>query len=357
MALIATATEKFIMAYSTGSFQKPKANSFSATTFMPKYYSHLLTLAHMYRSNKKVLSGYLNQLFRKLRAPHAAALAAQNPTSIRAAVPLSFVSQQYAARTMSDAPASASTTVSSTPPSSIPSGSSHRQPVVASHLQSTLASVINNKKLTDEEKANILRHLITAGQHDDGPTTSTSAAHTYGGLLTEVNGGDSDSEVEARRAGAIPSARVREKMAAEAWGDEEDDSAESEEEGEGGETGEGEAESEAEEHEVEEHEAEEHEAEEVEEAAAEAEGLGHGQGGDSDGDNGQAEGDDSDAIVVDDSEPTKRVRNFFPTPGDHSGPELDSDDSDGEGASGAVRRDHAVLADGDLTMASVASIE
>jgi hypothetical protein len=118
--------------------------------------------------------------------------------------------------------------------------------------------IISNNKLTADEKANLLRLISNANQHDDGSTTSMGAARAYDGLLTEVAAGSSDSEVEARRAGVILSARVCTKMVAEVWEndadkseaeakgdgedvDEEDEEDKAEGEGEGEAEGEGNA--------------------------------------------------------------------------------------------------------------------
>ncbi|KAB5588278.1 Melanoma-associated antigen E1 [Ceratobasidium theobromae] len=206
LALSATAVEKMLIAYSTGSYQKSSLSLFLAKTFTLKYYSHLITLSHMYRSNKNVLMNYLNQLTGSLHALHVAASGVPNhiQAPICASVPLLFISQQYATQSLSQI------SVSSLAPPSLSGALGNQQPA-SNNLESALISVVTNTQLR--------------------------ATQTYSQLLAEVTGRNLDSEVEAQRAGAIPSARAHAKMAARVWESEEGDDNKGDAEGEEGKEG------------------------------------------------------------------------------------------------------------------------
>ncbi|EUC58875.1 hypothetical protein RSOL_283430, partial [Rhizoctonia solani AG-3 Rhs1AP] len=184
-----------------------------------------------------------------------------------------------------------------------------------------------------EPEGEVAQYDVRNAEDNDSQTNSTRTVQQYEALLAGVNADSDDSEVKARRAGALPDTNSSSKAAVKVWMSESDEEA-TKDEGEG----EGEAEPEVED---DGRDGDDSEAEESGGMVSTAENEGEA---DEEYNGGVGESDV-------DLAPTKpRHHRFFDADGGLSSPagsESNGEaDSDGEGASGAV----ATQVDGDQTM-------
>ncbi|QRV84441.1 hypothetical protein RhiJN_12457 [Ceratobasidium sp. AG-Ba] len=326
LALIVTATERMLYVVAAGqnaavTHHKKPSNAFTYETFGHRFHSHLLTLAQIHRTPEAgpKLRAYLTEVHKRLRGVRPSP-AAQGPT-VKLAIPIAAL-QNYATGPETRTVAQVST------------GSSSSRAAQATPALNP-SSVIQNDALTPQQKLDILSVLYSVSEHDHHSANSVSSARQYAGLLTEVNADSDDSEVEARRAGALPDTRNDVRPATMAWAtDSESDAipeayqagSKSVDESEGDGDGEG---------------------------TSAAEGRNKGATNEAHILSSSDEGDDSDAPLA----PTSKARElkFFKPDGGLSSPyNSDEDDgSDGEGTSGVVVRQ----VDGDVSMVDAESDE
>ncbi|EUC61191.1 hypothetical protein RSOL_387010, partial [Rhizoctonia solani AG-3 Rhs1AP] len=241
---------------------------------------------------------------------------------------------------------------------------STRRPKVRTRSASSfdLGAILKDPTLTSSQKVKWLNKIYETAEDDGSQTNSARTIQQYEGLLAGVNADSDDSEVEARRAGALPGTDSSPKAVIKVWMSESDEEViEHEGEGEGEDEGEGEAEPDVEDDgrggdDSERDDEDKGEAEIVDEGDTEAEGsTGAASTTENEGeaneeyDGGMGESD------VDHAATKPRQRRFFHADGSLSSPagsESDGEaDSDGEGASGAV----ATQVDADQTMMTAAA--
>ncbi|KAF8597205.1 hypothetical protein BDV93DRAFT_513521 [Ceratobasidium sp. AG-I] len=343
LALAVTATEKMLSVVAAGpsaaaASHRSATTAFSHKTYAPKFDTHLRTLARLHQSHGgQHLTSYLRGLYEELRGSNSPAIS-RGPAP-RLAIPLAAF-DNYAqapdppvsAKGRRQAPAISLTSLTPSAPDPGP------RPTF------DLPAVLADNTLTDAQKVQIINLIYTKSEEASSslPSHSTSASRQFSGLWTEVSNDSDDSEVKARRAGALPDTGERANPATNPW--ESDADAE-----EGG----------------------------VEEARDEGKGGGNKAKGDGNGesepelDTDPASEDenvvlpeDQSMVVLDagdggsasddDVAPIKpRELRFFAVDGSALPCSSDDDDGDsvGEGNSGAV----AAPVDGDQTMVSVVS--
>ncbi|CAE6451433.1 unnamed protein product, partial [Rhizoctonia solani] len=348
MALVVTATEKMLAAVaagpnSTNTGHKNTGHAFSHTRYASRFHSHLLTLTKIHRTRGgPILMDYLTRLHKEFRAPFHAL--APSSHTLQLAIPMSALND-YGVE-LRPAPIKESPSAPETAPST-------RRPKVRTRSASSidLGAILRNPTLTSSQKLKRLNMIYEMAENNDSQTNSARTVQQYEGLLAGVNADSDDSEVKARRAGALPDTDSSSKAAVKVWMSESDEEA-TKDEGEG----EGEAEPEVEDDgrdgdDSEGDDQDKSEAEIVDEEDTEAEESG---GVVSTAENeGEADEEYNGGVGESDVDPapTKpRQHRFFDADGGLSSPagsESNGEaDSDGEGASGAV----ATQVDGDQTM-------
>ncbi|CUA72115.1 hypothetical protein RSOLAG22IIIB_10096 [Rhizoctonia solani] len=331
MALAVTVTEKMLADVAakpnpenTGHAHKnTTANAFSHTLYATRFNAHLFTLARLHRTHGPILTDYLTRLHKRLRAPFLASVPSSH--TLQLAIPLSALNNYGVEQR--PAPIKEKPNASEAAPST-------RRPKVRTRSAPSinLGAILNSPTLNSDEKVKLLSIICESAGDDGSQTGSTRTVQQYEGLLAGVNADSDDSEVEARRAGALPD--TSKTGVGVRMGESDEEVMKDEAEGEGESEAEAEVEGDGEGSEGEDK--DESEAEVVDEEDPEAEESGGAVSTNENEGDANEENDDD--------------RRFFDADGglpSPAGSESDGEaDSDGEGASGAV----ATQVDGDQTM-------
>ncbi|CUA72621.1 hypothetical protein RSOLAG22IIIB_10190 [Rhizoctonia solani] len=280
--VVVTATEQMLAVVvakpnSTNASHKNAANAFLHAHYALRSHLHLSTLTRLHHTHGgAILMDYLTRLHKQFRA----------------------------------APSANKSTSEAAP--------SNRRPKVRtrSACSINLGGILNDPTLTSDQKVKLLNIIYDPAKDDGSPKNSSRTIQQYEGLLAGVNADSDDSEVEARRAGALPDTDSNSKAGVEVWIGESDEETINDE--------------------------------------VEAEGEGNNNEGDDE--------DKSEAEIVDEEDPEAKEtgggrlvqprtkRRFFNADGglpSLAGSKSDGEaNSDGEGASGTV----ATQVDGDQTM-------
>ncbi|KAG8726330.1 hypothetical protein FRC10_007245, partial [Ceratobasidium sp. 414] len=202
LALVVTATEKMLAVVAAGPVaannrKKEPESKFSHSVYGPRFDSHLMTLARLHHSPAgPKLTKYLTQAYKELRGSNPTSIV-QNPT-VKLAIPLSALSNygsEPEPRAVVQSLSKASTTSSNAHASSTQTNSA------------TMGMILNDPALSADQKLQILSVIYSTTEAEShSHSRSARSARQYQGLWTEVTAGSDDSEVEARRAGALPNA-------------------------------------------------------------------------------------------------------------------------------------------------------
>ncbi|KAF8605583.1 hypothetical protein BDV93DRAFT_543248 [Ceratobasidium sp. AG-I] len=232
LALVVTATEKMLAVVAGGlnaatTNHRSATSAFSHKAYAQRFDTHLSTLVQLHHApGGQFLTDYLTQLHQELRGSH---LPSTTPgPAPKLAIPLSAL-KNYG---MEPKPQVAKKGSSKAPTTS----SSPRAPGLGQ-----IGSILKHPNWTDAQKLDIINVLYETA--DDNPPSrsyshSSRSSRQFEGLLTEVNEDSDDSEVEARRAGALPDIHGKAKPVGKTWATGSDEETHSD--GEGGSKGDGE---------------------------------------------------------------------------------------------------------------------
>ncbi|KAG8775346.1 hypothetical protein FRC12_001536 [Ceratobasidium sp. 428] len=202
IGLTATAIEKQLAVVAAGptaasAKHKNSATAFSHDYYMPRLNSHIVTLAQLFHHPEAgpVLIGYFTKLHEKFRSAHGVVAAIPVGPKPKLAIPIAAL-ENYGAKPKPQDMAKGKSRAPAAGPRPVPNIDIH--------------GILNNPNLTDEAKVIFMSAIYAGGVAQPPSGSHSSSAQSswqYEGLWTEVNHDGNDSEVEARRAGALPPPR------------------------------------------------------------------------------------------------------------------------------------------------------
>ncbi|KAG8731163.1 hypothetical protein FRC11_004837 [Ceratobasidium sp. 423] len=187
--------EKVLAAYKSGTHVD---NSFNANDFTPVYFSHLATLAAIYKTPEaqEKLVGHLQRVADELREPFMGAIRAQGIQHVRSRVPQALIAARYR-----------SSNLGTSAPANIDprNRQSRKKPVSDSsqelvcNVQMRLGPLLRSVSASSAPESDVIDAIH--GSTQAGPSRNLSA-EDYTSFLHQVTG-SSDSEIQAIRAGVL----------------------------------------------------------------------------------------------------------------------------------------------------------